>query len=184
MSDINEINRDDYSGDRKVVIQAIGSLNQKRRGKYTIIVPYSRLSQTIQQISKNGGRIVNISINSSSLIEPKIGKFPVEKHTEISLNNISQADLITEAPKDHEPKTIETQPLTPAKTIESETSQKETVILSTPPPITYSKIEKKPNKPRRKKLQFDRATNFKKTTRNTAKLRGKKTRKHSKLALS
>lgn len=182
MSDINEINRDDYSN-RKVVIQAIGSLNQKRSGKYTMIVPYSRLSQTIQQISKNGGRIVNININSSSLIEPKIGNSPAEKTTEVSPINTPQADIITEAPKDPEPKKIETQPLTPSKTIESKISQKETVIPPTPHPITYSKIEKKPNKPRRKKLQFDRATNFKKTTRNTAKLRGKKTRKHSKLAL-
>lgn len=87
MSDINAINRENYGdcsrgsggADRKVVIQAIGSFNKKRRGNYIVIVPYSRLSQTIQQISRTGGRIVNISINSSSLINPEVSEPSLEK---------------------------------------------------------------------------------------------------------
>jgi phycocyanin-associated, rod len=179
MSDNNAIDRETYS-DRKVVIQAIGSFNQKRKGKYTVIVPYSRLSQTIQQISRTGGRIVNISINSSSLINPEV----VEKPTEPSQINTSKPDLIPETPKITESEKIENQPLKSSKKVETEVNQKETITSAAPLPITSSKIEKRPNKPRRKKLQFERITNFKKTTKNPAKTQGKKSRKRSKLYLN
>ncbi len=60
------------SDSRKVAIKVTGVCRQDLTPKsvYTIIVPYSRLSQTIQQINRLGGQIVDVSVRSSVLVDP------------------------------------------------------------------------------------------------------------------
>ena len=55
------------SGNRQVVIEVTGLSGQTMRAKstQTIKVPYYRLSKTIQQINRLGGKILTITILSS-----------------------------------------------------------------------------------------------------------------------
>jgi hypothetical protein len=71
-----EINRTTghQEGNRQVAIEVRGSrgTNKRRYGNYTLIVPYSRLSQTIQRLHQRGGRILNITVDSGPLLGVKI----------------------------------------------------------------------------------------------------------------
>lgn len=62
------------SENRKVTIQVTGShaRNQGRKSNYTIIVPFGCLNQTLGQISRTGGKIVDVTIQSSCLPAPNI----------------------------------------------------------------------------------------------------------------
>ncbi len=73
---------DNYDS-RKVAIQVVGLPNRtlKRTSNYTVIVPYYRFSQTIQQICRTGGRIVDITVHSSSLIATKTAETAPETET-------------------------------------------------------------------------------------------------------
>jgi hypothetical protein len=57
---------------RKAIIQVTGArCRQLRKSNYTVIVPYNRLSKTIQQITRTGGRIIQVTIQSASLFSPE-----------------------------------------------------------------------------------------------------------------
>lgn len=60
-----------YSSDsyRQITLQVCGGnyRQNQRRSNYTLTVPYSRLSQTIQRIHLSGGRITGIAIKTGTL---------------------------------------------------------------------------------------------------------------------
>lgn len=55
-------------GSRTVSIEATGVRRQDvmRTSNYTIKVPYSRMSQTIQNISRMGGKVVTVSLEGTA----------------------------------------------------------------------------------------------------------------------
>jgi phycocyanin-associated rod protein len=59
--------------DRKVAIEVTGFCHQelKRRGTFTLMIPYSRLNQTMKWIDRLGGRIAGIRMSSSPLMGKK-----------------------------------------------------------------------------------------------------------------
>lgn len=63
MITIGETNLSTY-GSRTVAISVTGLCHQDvmRTSNYTVKVPYSRMSQTIQNISRMGGKVASISL--------------------------------------------------------------------------------------------------------------------------
>ncbi|MGF1589982.1 MAG: phycobilisome linker polypeptide [Pleurocapsa sp.] len=57
-------------GSRTVAIEVTGVCRQElmRTSNYTVKVPYSRMSQTIQNISRMGGKVANISLNGTTSV--------------------------------------------------------------------------------------------------------------------
>lgn len=57
-------------GSRTVAIEVTGVCRQDvmRTSNYTIKVPYSRMSQTIQNINRMGGKVANISLRETNVI--------------------------------------------------------------------------------------------------------------------
>ena len=57
-------------GSRTVAIEVTGVCRQElmRTSNYTVKVPYSRMSQTIQNINRMGGKVANISLNETTLV--------------------------------------------------------------------------------------------------------------------
>ncbi|HEY9770685.1 MAG TPA: phycobilisome linker polypeptide [Coleofasciculaceae cyanobacterium] len=57
-------------GSRTVAIEVTGVCRQEltRTSNYTVKVPYSRMSQTIQNINRLGGKVANISLNKTTLV--------------------------------------------------------------------------------------------------------------------
>ena len=55
-------------GSRTVAIEVTGVCRQElmRTSNYTVKVPYSRMSQTIQNINRMGGKVANISLNETT----------------------------------------------------------------------------------------------------------------------
>lgn len=55
-------------GSRTVAIQVTGVCRQDvaRTSNYTVKVPYSRMSQTIQNISRMGGKVAGISLGKAA----------------------------------------------------------------------------------------------------------------------
>ena len=55
-------------GSRTVAIEVTGVCRQDvmRTSNYTVRVPYSRMSQTIQSISRMGGKVANISVGATA----------------------------------------------------------------------------------------------------------------------
>ena len=59
-------NLSDYNN-RTVIIEVTGALGELvRNSNYTLKVPYNRMSEKIQQISRMGGKIANIRLASSA----------------------------------------------------------------------------------------------------------------------
>ena len=56
---------------RTVAIEVTGVCRQDivRTSNYTVKVPYSRMSQTIQNINRMGGKIANISLGATAPVE-------------------------------------------------------------------------------------------------------------------
>ena len=56
------------SGSRMMTIEVTGMCRQDvmRTSNYTVKVPYSRMSQTIQNINRMGGKVANISVGGTS----------------------------------------------------------------------------------------------------------------------
>jgi hypothetical protein len=55
----------DYAS-RSVTVEVVGGYRQMRRtAMYRMTVPYSRLSQTIQQIHRHGGKINQVTLSST-----------------------------------------------------------------------------------------------------------------------
>lgn len=58
-------NLSDYNN-RTVIIEVTGALGELvRNSNYTLKVPYNRMSEKIQQITRMGGKIANIRLASS-----------------------------------------------------------------------------------------------------------------------
>lgn len=57
-------------GSRTVAIEVTGVCRQDimRTSNYTVKVPYSRMSQTIQNINRLGGKIASISLEAASSV--------------------------------------------------------------------------------------------------------------------
>ncbi len=55
-------------GNRTIAIEVTGMCHQDvmRNSNYTIKVPYSRMSQTIQNISRMGGKVANVSLGETA----------------------------------------------------------------------------------------------------------------------
>ena len=64
-------NISEYAG-RTIAIEVTGMCHQDvmRNSNYTIKVPYSRMSQTIQNISRMGGKVANISLGETAASAP------------------------------------------------------------------------------------------------------------------
>ena len=58
-------------GSRTVAIEVTGVCRQDvmRTSNYTIKVPYSRMTQTIQNINRMGGKVVNVSLKDTASID-------------------------------------------------------------------------------------------------------------------
>jgi hypothetical protein len=63
-------------GSRTVAIEVTGVCRQSvaRTSNYTVKVPYSRMSQTIQNISRMGGKVAGISLGGT----PSVAETPSE----------------------------------------------------------------------------------------------------------
>ena len=176
MTKINASNWNNYDS-RKAVIQVTGlsGQNDRRRSNYTIVVTYNRLSQTIQQLGRTGGKIVNITVSSSALI---------------NIEGLANSQALTTAVIDESKSatTSEAQPIKYEKlaiqeSIKTETSQEDGNLQ--PPIVTPQKVdlEKTIARFRRKRTQSDRTTFSKRYSRNSIRIRDKKARKRSKTYL-
>ncbi len=58
-------------GGRTVAIEVTGVCRQDvmRTSNYTVQVPYSRMSQTIQNINRMGGKVAGISLGGTSAVK-------------------------------------------------------------------------------------------------------------------
>ena len=63
-------------GSRTVAIEVTGVCRQDimRTSNYTVRVPYSRMSQTIQNINRMGGKVANISLGATAPVEEASSK--------------------------------------------------------------------------------------------------------------
>ena len=59
-----------YSG-RTIAIEVTGVCRQDvmRTSNYTVKVPYSRMSQTIQNINRMGGKVAGVSLGETATVE-------------------------------------------------------------------------------------------------------------------
>jgi len=58
-------------GSRTISIEVTGVCRQDvmRASNYTVKVPYSRMSQTIKNISRMGGKVANVSLGNTAVSE-------------------------------------------------------------------------------------------------------------------
>jgi len=54
------------TGDRPVVISVIGASSTSHQANYTVKVPYSSMARTIQVITKQGGKITNVTVGTTA----------------------------------------------------------------------------------------------------------------------
>jgi phycocyanin-associated, rod len=68
-------------GSRTVAIEVTGVCRQDvmRTSNYTVKVPYSRMSQTIQSINRMGGKVAGISLGSTQAAAPAAPTQPEAK---------------------------------------------------------------------------------------------------------
>ena len=61
-------------GSRTVAIEVAGVCHQDvaRTSNYTVRVPYSRMSQTIQNISRIGGKVAGVSLGGVAVAPPTV----------------------------------------------------------------------------------------------------------------
>ncbi|MEM7590955.1 MAG: phycobilisome linker polypeptide [Cyanobacteria bacterium P01_A01_bin.83] len=61
-------------GSRTVKIEVTGVCRQDvaRTSNYTVKVPYSRMSQTIQNINRMGGKVASISLGATAPIDETV----------------------------------------------------------------------------------------------------------------
>jgi len=65
-------------GSRTVAIEVTGVCHQDvmKTSNYTVKVPYSRMSQTIQNINRMGGKVANVSVGATSTIATAAAEAP------------------------------------------------------------------------------------------------------------
>ena len=68
-------------GSRTVAIEVTGVCRQDvmRTSNYTVKVPYSRMSQTIQNINRMGGKVANISLGATASVEQAASPAPEQE---------------------------------------------------------------------------------------------------------
>ena len=68
-------------GSRTIAIEVTGVCRQDimRTSNYTVKVPYSRMSQTIQSINRMGGKVAGISLGNAVATETTTPATPEEK---------------------------------------------------------------------------------------------------------
>ncbi|MEO1671059.1 MAG: phycobilisome linker polypeptide [Cyanobacteria bacterium J06631_2] len=68
-------------GSRTIAIEVTGVCRQDvmRTSNYTVKVPYSRMSQTIQNINRMGGKVAGISLGSAVATETTTSAAPTEE---------------------------------------------------------------------------------------------------------
>ena len=71
-------------GSRTVSIDVTGVCRQDvmRTSNYTVKVPYSRMSQTIQNINRMGGKVANISLEGTAPVEQAASPAPAQEKEE------------------------------------------------------------------------------------------------------
>lgn len=67
-------------GSRTVAIEVTGVCRQDvmRTSNYTVKVPYSRMSQTIQNINRMGGKVANVSVSGATPVVTTPSEAPTE----------------------------------------------------------------------------------------------------------
>jgi hypothetical protein len=60
------------TGDRPVVISVIGGSSTSHQTNYTVKVPYSSMARMIQTITKQGGKITNVTVGTMAPSEVPI----------------------------------------------------------------------------------------------------------------
>lgn len=68
-------------GGRTIAIEVTGICRQDvmRTSNYTVKVPYSRMSQTIQNINRMGGKVAGISLGNTVAVEAGKSAKPAEE---------------------------------------------------------------------------------------------------------
>ena len=72
------------NGSRTVTIEVTGVRRQDvmRTSNYSIKVPYSRMSQTIQNISRMGGKVASVSLGDTAPQDSKESSQDLERESE------------------------------------------------------------------------------------------------------
>ncbi|MGL5835636.1 MAG: phycobilisome linker polypeptide [Waterburya sp.] len=67
-------------GSRTIAIEVTGVCRQDvmRTSNYTVKVPYSRMSQTIQSINRMGGKVAGISLGNTGAVKAAAPTAPIE----------------------------------------------------------------------------------------------------------
>jgi hypothetical protein len=184
------ISQDNFDN-RKVSIQVTGSRDRVRgkKSNYTVIVPYTCLNQTIREISRTGGRIIDVTIKDSCLPAPQIQN-PIKEPKSISSQPQKiKTDLLktTVTPVKESAKT-ESEVLRQATVEQKNTSPTSTNELPLQKNLLTSeeRVEKtnKPDLlPRKIKTKKTRLSSRKKLIRNSTKGHSIKTRRKNKTYL-
>ena len=68
-------------GSRTVAIEVTGVCHQNimRTSNYTVKVPYSRMSQTIQNINRMGGKVASNSLGTTASVAEATNEMPKEE---------------------------------------------------------------------------------------------------------
>jgi phycocyanin-associated, rod len=76
-------------GSRTVAIEVTGVCRQDvmRTSNYTVKVPYSRMSQTIQSINRMGGKVAGISLGNMGAVKAAAPTAPIETEEESQADN-------------------------------------------------------------------------------------------------
>jgi len=164
------------SDNRKVAIQVTGSRDRtkRRNSNYTVIVPYNCLNQTLGQISRTGGKIVDVTIQSSSLPAPNINK-KTESPTIIS----SQPKIIQSTPVQSIASPAQDVVKTDINLVENLPAEPEMATSEE----SVKNIEKKDLSSRRIRVKKTRLISSKKTIRNSFKGHSTKARRKTKTYL-
>jgi CpcD/allophycocyanin linker domain len=88
----------DYNN-RIVLLEVIGVLNaQARNTHYTMKVPYARLSQTVQRVSRAGGKIASVTMASFSPSETVEVRTVETKTVEVTEKVVTPETVVIEIP--------------------------------------------------------------------------------------
>lgn len=76
-------------GSRMFTIEVTGVCRQDlmRTSNYTVKVPYSRMSQTIQSINRMGGKVAGISLGNTGAVKAAAPTAPIETEEEAQADN-------------------------------------------------------------------------------------------------
>ena len=169
----------DYNS-RVVAIEVTGLCRQSvmRTSNYRVKVPCCRLGQTIQSISRMGGRIARVTILSSTPIEQESGKLSPESGVGASASATSTTLEVREA------ESFAVKSSTLPETVKSDQGERE---LTKPPPESAgtklipaaktARATRRTHRIRRRISRTTKITKMGKTTRRTRKIQGRISRR-------